>query len=96
MVLTTGEGMTYRISAYKGRIINKEGEGIDNGIPVDVDLVPKRSNGKDKYITVKDVVIDANGNTGDKRIPDYSDFYNIKKLSEALNEIDEENDKDQE
>ena len=96
LVQTTGEGMTYRISAYKGRIINKDGEGIDNGIPVDVDLVPKRSNGKTKYTTVKDVMIAADGTKGDKRIPDYSDFYNIKKLSEALNEIDEEKDKDKE
>lgn len=88
MVQTTGEGMTYRISAYKGRLVNKDGECIDNGIPVDVDLVKKRSNGKTKYITVKDVVIDNNGTKGDKRIPDYSDFYNIERLSEELNKLD--------
>ncbi len=87
LVQTTGEGMTYRISAYKGRLINKNSESVDNGVPVDVDLVGKRSNGAIKYITVKDVDIDSKGTKGDKRIPDYSDFYNIKRLSAELNKL---------
>ena len=88
MVQTTGEGMTYRISAYSGRLLNKDGESVDNGVTADVDLVGKRSNGKTKYITVKDVKLDSDGNKGDKRIPDYSDFYNIKKLSEVMDKLD--------
>ncbi len=91
IIQTTGEGLTYRISAYMGRLLNKDGESIDNGIPVDIDLVPKRSNGKTKYITVKDVVIDKEGNKGDCRIPDYSDFYNIERLSEELNKLNKPN-----
>ena len=87
LVQSTGEGMTYRISAYCGRLVNKDGESVDNGIPADVNLVGKRSNGKTKYITVKDVT-DSDGTKGDKRIPDYSDFYNIKKLSEVMDKLD--------
>lgn len=86
MVQTTGEGLTYRISAYKGRLVNKEGEGIDNGVEVDVDLVPRRSNGKLKFITVNDVE-SSSGEKGDVRIPDYSEFYNIERLSEEINKF---------
>ena len=85
LVQSTGEGMTYRMSAYRGRLVNKDGEGIDNGIPVDIDLIPKRSNGEPKYVTVHGVQIDAEGNTGDRRCPDYSEFYNINRLSEEIN-----------
>lgn len=84
MVQTTGEGMTYRMSTYMGRFINKDDEIIDNGVEVDVDLIPKRSNGKDRFITVKDVT-GYDGKKADIRIPDYSDFYNISRLSEEMN-----------
>ena len=85
LVQTTGEGMTYRVSAYKGRILNNAGDTIDNGVEVDVDLVPKRSNGEPRYITVKDVPTGIEGVTVEKRTPDYSDFYNIKRLSDEMN-----------
>lgn len=85
LVQTTGEGMTYRVSAYKGRMLNAAGENIDNGVEVDVDLIPKRSNGEPRYITVKDIPDGEDGATVEKRTPDYSDFYNIERLSDEMN-----------
>ena len=52
--------------------------------------IPKRSNGLPKFITVKDVPIDSKGNTAEKRVPDYSEFYNIKRLSEELSKVQDE------
>ncbi len=85
MVDTTGEGMTYRISAYNGRFINKAGEIIDNGVDVDVDLIPKRLNGKPKFATVKNIL--WHDEVYEDRCPDYSDFYDIEKLSEIINDL---------
>ena len=87
LVQTTGEGFTYRMSAYKGRFLNEEGEQIDNGVPVDVDLVKKRENGKPKYITVP---FNYEGKDYEGRMPDYSDFYDIDRLSEEVNKFYEE------
>ena len=85
MVQTTGEGITYRMSSYRALLTDKNWENIDDGIPVDVDLVPKRSDGRDKFITVKDVEVGLEGETEELRVPDYSDFYNIDRLSEEMN-----------
>ncbi|MBO4375516.1 MAG: hypothetical protein J5829_10455 [Lachnospiraceae bacterium] len=84
LVQTTGEGFTYRMSAYKGRLLNEDEEQIDNGIPVDVDLVRKRENGKPKYITVN---FKYEGKEYEGRTPDYSDFYDIDRLSEEVNKL---------
>ena len=86
MVPTTGEGFTYRLSNYKGRFVNALGENIDEGVEVDVNLIPLRSNGKQKFITVHDIK-DSSGKKRDKRIPDYSEFYNIKRLSKEINKF---------
>ncbi len=87
MIETTGEGMTYRISAYDARFLNKDGENIDSGIPVDVDLMVKRSDGKNKYITLKDVPVGSESQKMELRAPDYSEFYNIERLSEEINKF---------
>ncbi|MCR5357997.1 MAG: S41 family peptidase [Lachnospiraceae bacterium] len=84
LVPMTGEGMSYRFSAYKGRFINEAGEIIDNGVEVDVNLIPNRSNGEPKYITVKEIPA-SDGGTVQMRSPDYSDFYKIDRLSEEIN-----------
>ncbi len=87
LVPTTGEGFSYRISSYNGRYVNKEGKGMDSGVPVDVDLVPKRSDGTDEIITLHDVKMDDEGNTMDLRVPNYSDFYNLDRISEEMNKL---------
>ncbi len=85
LVQTTGEGVNYRMSAFRMRVKNEAGEIIDNGIPVDVDLVGRKSNGEYRFITVDGVPIDYDGNTAQKRLPDYTAFYDLKTLSEAVN-----------
>ena len=65
----------------------KDGENIDSGIPVDVDLMVKRSDGKNKYITLKDVPIGSESQKMELRTPDYSEFYNIERLSEEINKF---------
>ena len=87
LVQTTGEGMSYGISAFKARFINSKGEIIDEGVPVDTELIPKRSNGDDKFVTVKDVKLSKSNEVKDVRCPDYSGFYDTKKLSEEVNEF---------
>ncbi|MBR5377431.1 MAG: hypothetical protein IK139_09140 [Lachnospiraceae bacterium] len=83
LIQTTGEGFTYRVSAYKGRLVNEKGESIDNGVPVDVDLIKKRSNGKDRFITV--TAKNRDDVDTEYRLPDCSDFYDIDRLSEEVN-----------
>ena len=85
LVGTTGEGMTFRMSAYSGRMLNEAGENIDNGIEVDVDLLPKRSNGLTRFTTVELTNKDT-GETVQRRTPDYSGFYDLEKLSAAIND----------
>ncbi len=86
-IQTTGEGLPFRMSSYFARLINKDGENVDNGIPVDVDLVAKRSDGKDKMITVDYEYEDEEGNKEiyELRSPDYSELYDIARLSEEVN-----------
>ncbi|MCR5108311.1 MAG: hypothetical protein K6B28_09125 [Lachnospiraceae bacterium] len=84
--MTTGEGYTYQLSSYKGRVIYGGGDNVDKGIPVDYDMIPKRSDGEDVMITMYDTDYDNDGITEDVRIADYRAFYDIDKLSEAVNE----------
>lgn len=84
MTQTTGDGLTYRFSSYKARITDIEGKNIDGGVPVDVDLIPKRSDGNNKKVTVRDVDIDGDSVPEDALISDYSAFYEIERLSEEM------------
>jgi len=88
-IVTSGEGIPFRMSTYSARILDDENEVIDAGIPVDSDLVIKRSDGKDKVITVLYDYEDEEGKkqTAELRSPDYSEFYDISRLSDEVNEF---------
>ena len=49
--------------------------------------IPKRSNGEDKFVNVKDVKLSMSNEVKDVRCPDYSAFYDTKSLSEEVNEF---------
>ncbi len=87
LLQTTGDGFSYCISSYKGRYIDKNGKNIDSGIPVDCDLIPKRSDGKDEVITLYQLDINKDGKKEDVRVTDYSELYNIERLSEEMNKF---------
>jgi hypothetical protein len=89
---STGEGLPLRFSSFSGRFINNADETIDDGVPVDTDLVIKRSDGKDKIITVDYTWEDEDGEEQhfEIRTPDYSEFFDISRLSDEVNEFYDE------
>ena len=84
MKQTTGEGLSYQLSSCHARFIDQDGNNIDNGVPVDCELIPQRSDGSSRTILVEDVLISGNGIQSGLRVPDYSDFYDIDRLSEEI------------
>ena len=82
---TTGEGLTYQLSSCHMKLLDKDDNSLDNGVPVDIELIPKRSDGDDKTVLVRDVLISLDGEPQELRVPDYTEFYNIERLSDELN-----------
>ena len=76
--------MRYQLSSCHARFIDQDGNNIDNGVPVDCELIPQRSDGSSRTILVEDVLISGNGIQSGLRVPDYSDFYDIDRLSEEI------------
>lgn len=85
MIQVSGEGLPLRLSSAVGRMLNEAGEVTDQGVPVDVDLVPKRMDGREQYITVKDVDMGYGEEPTEIRTPDYRELYDIERLSEEMN-----------
>lgn len=78
------------MSSCRMKLLDIEGSSIDNGIPVDVDLVPKKSDGSDKTVLEKDVLLSKEDGPQELRVIDYSEFYNIERLSDEINGFYEE------
>ncbi|MBO5552197.1 MAG: hypothetical protein J5966_09590, partial [Lachnospiraceae bacterium] len=90
MQQTTGDGLNYQMSSCRMKLLDIEGSSIDNGIPVDVDLVPKKSDGSDKTVLEKDVLLSKEDGPQELRVIDYSEFYIIERLSDEINGFYEE------
>ena len=89
--MATADGFKYQISSARLRILNKDGESIDDGIPVDVDLVGRNEDGTDRIIDVE-VPVAGYSETGEAvettmtlRTVDYTQLYDIDRLSEEMN-----------
>ncbi|MCR5097920.1 MAG: hypothetical protein K6B14_03125 [Lachnospiraceae bacterium] len=80
--MVTPEGFTWQCSSARSRLIDKKGKCIDGGIEPDVDLLKYDKKGNMKTIEVETVYPQILEKAD---IADYSDFYNIDKLSEAIN-----------
>lgn len=68
------------------RYVDASGAVHDEGIPADIDLLQKNADGSVKEITMdipKDPDYPEDGNI-QVAMPDYSEFYNIKRLSEEM------------
>ncbi len=48
-MMSEAEGFGYQISSYMGRLVNDAGEKIDDGVPVDVELLKFDDEGKADY-----------------------------------------------
>ncbi len=85
-ISTTAEGMTYNISSGRFKMIsNKSIDNLDEGIPVDVDLLVKNEDGTNKRIVVPLALNpDEPDNKEEVEINDYSGFYDIGRLSEEI------------
>ncbi|MBR0397282.1 MAG: hypothetical protein IJI10_03335 [Eubacterium sp.] len=82
----TPEGFLYTMSSARCRLTDQAGISHDDGIPVDVDLLPKDQNGAVKNIEIT-IPEDPNfPEDGDitVTIPDYTEFYNLERLSKEM------------
>lgn len=65
----SADGAGWTLSSWRGKLINEAGHEIDDGVPLDVDLLER-----------------TGAKTTESGFPDYSCFYDIDLLSEAMNE----------
>ena len=70
---STADGYDYRLSSYHGRLFNAAGENIDPGVTPHVAIAPGA-----------DITCDINGVPTTFR--DFSDYYDIEKLSQIVND----------
>ncbi len=77
----TGEGLVYSHSSWISRLVNDAGEEIDDGVPVDVDLLERAGSKKERRVAEFD------GKRVETELHDYSSFYDLDNLSQVMNEI---------
>ncbi len=82
----TALGLPYILAGNRIRLLNKDRESMEDGIPVNVELLNRTGDGTPETVYVDIREEDENNNTFTKtvEIPDYSGFYDLKKLSEIL------------
>ena len=88
--MATADGLVYWISSARYRLTDKAGNNIDGGIEPDVDLVVKNEDGSDRKVDVeidslRVIGIGSETDTKTIELNDYSEFYNIDRLSEEMN-----------
>ena len=76
--MAMADGFPYQLSSSRDMQVDSNGVNIDGGVPVDIDLFDKNEDGSDK--TVEEVF---KGVT--YTVKDYSNFYDIDRLSSELN-----------
>lgn len=72
----TADGVGWEFSSWRARLTNEAGHDIDDGVPVDVDLL-MRVNAPSEEVDM---------GFGKTEISDYHCFYEIELLSEVMNE----------
>ena len=77
----TGEGLVYSHSSWISRLVNDAGEEIDDGVPVDVDLLERAGSRKERRVA------EFGGKRVETELHDYSSFYDLDNLSQVMNEI---------
>ena len=88
--LITADGLMSWISSARFRMTDKAGNNIDGGIEPDVDLIEKNGGGSSKTVkveidSVKMLGVGPESDTTTIEMSDYSEFYNIDRLSEEMN-----------
>ena len=88
--LVTADGLICWMSSARFRMTDKAGSNIDGGIEPDVDLVGKNEDGSSRTIEteIESVHLFGVGPESDTmtiEMSDYSEFYNIDRLSEEMN-----------
>ena len=89
--MASPDGFFYRFSSSRMHLTTKDGGEIDFGVPVDADLVEKNEDGSYKTVTTHIVgpVLEENCTIKDEQevdweSVDYSQFYNLDRLSEEM------------
>lgn len=77
----TGAGLVYTHSSWLSRLVSDAGEEIDDGVPVDVDLLARAGSQKVRRTAEFD------GKRVETELHDYSSFYDLDNLSSVMNEF---------
>lgn len=90
--MATADGLSFWISSARYRLTDKDGNCIDDGITPDVELVGKNEDGTVKtqeveIETVRLLGIGPESETTTIELNDYSEFYNIDRLSREMNKF---------
>ena len=88
--LMTADGLICWISSSRFRMTDKAGSNIDGGVEPDVDLLEKNEDGSNKTVkaeidSVQMFSVGPDSDTTTIEMSDYSEFYNIDRLSEEMN-----------
>ncbi len=83
--MATPDGAMYQISSHRCRLVNKDGEVIDNGVPVDKEMLQRDENGD---VITKIYTIQAHGGElQEVELPDYDAFYDLEAISRFLDDF---------
>ena len=83
--MATPDGAMYQISSHRSRIVNKDGEVIDDGVPVDKEMLQRDENGD--LITKTYAVPAHGGELQEVELPDYDDFYDFEVISRFMDDF---------
>lgn len=92
--MSTADGLWYRMSSFRMHMTSKDGENIDLGVPVDVDLVEKNADGSDKTIStpIVGLAVEEDGSLNYQKeieweTPDYTAFFDVDRLGEEMDKF---------
>ena len=83
--MATPDGAMYQISSHRCRLVNKDGEVIDDGVPVDKEMLQRNERGE--LITKTYAVPTHGGGLQEVELPDYDDFYDFEVISRFLDDF---------
>ena len=98
--MATPDGFWYQISSHRMYLTSHGDYDLDFGVPLDADLVGKNEDGSDKIIKVKTEVLvpDEDGSLNmeeeEYETVDYTGFYQIDKLREAISPLFEDSEEE--
>ena len=83
--MVTPDGVMYQISSHRSRLINKDGKVIEDGVPVDKEMLLRDENGD--LVTKTHNIPNSFSGIQETEIPVYDSFYDFEAISRFMDEF---------